>query len=207
MENALAPAPVEVMIAGKVYRLSYPMRAAILYQRETARIERGRPRLPDPDPRCLCGARKSQHSGPSLIRVSPKDELLCAGFRAEDPTKGDSLFAFESWMKIDLNSDPERWLACLWCGMHERQTDGTVKSPLTLAELEDAIGLSGTVREINDRMLEAMQAWMPKKSPNATAPGEPAPADAAKTEMVNLPTSSASAPGPDVATDSVLVSS
>lgn len=174
----LSPVPVVAVIAGKECRLSYAMRAVLQYQRETARIERSRPRPADPDPRCVCGSRRSEHKGPMLVRVvddTTAPQILCPRFRAEDPFVGDSLFDFEAWRKIDINVDPERWLVCLWCGMHERQDNGTWKAPLTLAELEDAIGISPETRTISEKMFDALAAWMPKgKAPNAAAPGEPA---------------------------------
>jgi len=199
-EDPLVPLPVEIKIAGRVCRLSYPMRAVIQYQAETARIERNRPRLEDPDPRCLCGARKSQHRGPTLIRLGEDDALLCPRFRVEDRLLGDSLFTPESWLKIDLNIDPERWLVCLWCGMHEQQPDGKWIPPFTLAELETKLGLSADTRQFNDPMFEAMTSWMPKakKIPNEAAPGEPA-----QSEAKSVPTSPNSKPMPNA--DSGLV--
>ena len=204
-KDPLAPRPIEVTIAGRGCRLSYPMHAVNLYLRETARIERSRPKSLDPDPCCVCGARKSQHEGPSLIRVS-KDNLalLCPRFRPEDPLLGDSLFLFESWLKIDLNSDPERWLACLWSGLHERQADGTWTAPFTLDELEEKLGLCAETRSLTEKMFEALAAWMPKeaKAPNATAPGEPAP-----DIQSELQTRNASTPGPESGTVSPPTSS
>lgn len=182
----LKPQPVPISIGGRECRLSYGMHAVVLYQRETARIESGRPHPEDPDPRCVCGWRKSQHVGPNLIRLGDKQELLCSRFRPEDPLLGDSLFLFESWLKIDLNLDPERWLACLWCGLHERQANGKWTVPFaTLEDLGAELGISGDTRALTDKMFEALVAWMPKakpeKVPNATAPGEPAPAESSPT--------------------------
>ncbi len=202
MTDALSPAPIEITIAGRSCRLSYPMRAVIQYQAETARIERSRPRPEDADPRCLCGARKSQHKGPGLIRVGEDERLLCARFRPEDRMLGDSLFVAETWLKIDLNVDPERWLACLWCGIHERQADGKWRAPFTLAELEEKLGLSGETRQYTDSIFEALTAWMPKaeKDPNREAP-------AAEVSQPALPRSTSSGPALEIATDSVATSS
>jgi len=172
-------APVLVMIAGRECKLSYPMHAAIVYRRETARIERTRPQPQDPDPLCVCCARKSEHKGAGLIRVKD-DALLCPRYRREDPLLGDSLFNFESWLKIDLASDPERWTACLWAGMHELQPDGkTWKAPFTFEELEASIGICAETRAIDVKMGEAMRAWWPKAKapdPNAQAAPEASPA-------------------------------
>lgn len=175
-ERILGPAPVEIEIDGQSYPVAFPMHAVILYQRESARIERSRPTPEDPDPRCLCGFRKSTHTGPNLIRLGDNNSLLCAHFRAEDRLLGDSLFLFDSWMKIDLNIDPERWMACLWCGLHHRGQDGRWRAPMTIDELGEKLGLNADTRKITDRMYEALTAWFsrPATGPNAPAPGEPA---------------------------------
>jgi hypothetical protein len=201
-DTLLKPQPVPVTIGGRDCHLSYGMHAVVLYQRETARIERSRPRPDNPDPKCACGFRKSQHVGPNLIRLGEKQELLCPRFRAEDPLLGDSLFLFESWLKIDLHVDPERWMACLWCGLHERTSEGKWVAPFTQEDLGGLLGLCVDTRLIGDRMFEALAAWMPKaeKGPNATAPGEPAP-------QQTLPTSPSSGPAPASATDSLATSS
>jgi len=180
-ETQTAPQPIIVVIAGESYPLAYPMRAVIQYQQETARIERSRPRPADPDPRCICGYRKSTHVGTSLIRLGDEQQLLCPRFRAEDPLLGDSLFVFENWMKIDLNIDPERWLACLHCGLH-KLVDGKWIAPMTRDQLAEKLPLSADTRVISDLMFDALAAWMPKKQkgddvPNVAAPVAPAPID------------------------------
>src|SRR5882672_146350 len=58
---------------------------------------------------------------------------------------GDSLFQQDSWKRIDLEQDPERWTALLWAGMHEEQPDGSWKSPFTLAELERALNFANAI--------------------------------------------------------------
>src|SRR5579872_2264329 len=55
---------------------------------------------------------------------------------------GDSLFDPASWAKIDLTNDPERWLACLWSGMHRQQPDKTWNAPFTLEELGALVDFS-----------------------------------------------------------------
>jgi hypothetical protein len=58
--------------------------------------------------------------------------------------------------------------------MHELQADGeTWKAPFTRMELESSIGLCPETRQIGDKMIEAMTAWMPKAKapdPNVAAP-------------------------------------
>jgi hypothetical protein len=85
---------------------------------------------------------------------------------------GDSLFAAESWQKIDLQTDPERWLACLWAGSHEQQSDKSWKAPYTLEELGALVDF-GNAAEISIAMVKALTAFMPKAkevSPKAPAP-------------------------------------
>lgn len=178
-ENLLAPRAVDVEIAGKLYPLSFPLHAVVLYQRETARIERSRPRPQDPDARCICGFRKSTHVGPNRIRITTEQELLCVRFREEDPNAGDSLFLFDTWRKIDLNLDPERFLACLWAGLHQEE-NGRWRAPFTIDELSGKLGISMNTRNVQETIFDALAAWMPRpeNSPNAAAPapsGEPAP--------------------------------
>lgn len=195
--------PVPVTIAGRECKLAYPMHAAIVYRAETARIERSRPQPEDPDPKCVCGAAKSLHVGPGLIRVTAGDapELLCPRFRKEDPLFGESLFTYESWLRIDLNSDPERWTACLWAGLYELQPDKeTWRVPFTLAELQASLGISAETRAIDAKMREAMIAWWPKPKKETPDPNaQPAPGASPVPESpttVAIATSSGSTPAP-----------
>lgn len=87
---------------------------------------------------------------------------------------GDSLFVSENFKKIDLQTDPERWLACLWAGLHEF-LDGKWTVPFSLEELESLVDFSNSV-EISVQMVKALTQSMPKKAesdPNVAAPGEP----------------------------------
>lgn len=130
LSQEITGTPVEVTIAGKVCRLTYPMHALILYKQRT----------------------------------------------------GDSLFQQESWSRIDLAQDPERWTALLWAGMHEEQPDGTWKAPFTLSELEKVLNFSNAIA-LRPGVLQAIAAWLPRgetsaeeTSPNAAAaPGTPVP--------------------------------
>lgn len=91
---------------------------------------------------------------------------------------GDSLFAKEVYDKIDLSTDPERWLACLWAGLHEF-VDGKWKVYCTREELGSLIDFSNA-SEISIAMVRALTQSMPKvkkenSSPKEAAPGEPEP--------------------------------
>jgi hypothetical protein len=74
---------------------------------------------------------------------------------------GDSLFDAKAWPKIDLQADPERWLACLWAGLHEPQSDRSWKSPFTIEELGALVDF-GNAAEISVAMVKALTAFMPK---------------------------------------------
>lgn len=186
LQQELTGAPVTVTIAGAEYPISYGMAAVIVYKAETARIERSRPRAADSDPLCLCGERKSSHAGASLIILDNDGKLACWAFRLYDPAQGDSLLTPGSWKRIDLDQDPERWLACLWAGLHQLSKDGTKwEAPLSLAALGSKIPVGAGARALSLKMIEALQssAERPRKadtSPNAAAPelvrkGPPAP--------------------------------
>ena len=77
---------------------------------------------------------------------------------------GDSLFDKEAWPKIDLEQDPERWLACLWAGLHERQPDKSWKAPFTIEELGALVDF-GNAAAISVEMVKALTASMPKADP------------------------------------------
>jgi hypothetical protein len=114
---------------------------------------------------------------------------------------GDSLFAKTSWSKVDLEEDPERWLACLWAGMHQEQPDHTWKAPFTLEELGGLVDFSNS-NAITLAMVKAMISYLPKKkegtSPNATAPAEEIRPAQSEANAPKSPTSG-SEPGDDTA--------
>jgi hypothetical protein len=95
---------------------------------------------------------------------------------------GDSLFDPKNWPKIDLQTDPERWMACLWAGLHRQQTDKSWKSPFSLDELGGLINFDfAETTAITVQIGKALAAYMPKPkpvepdAPNAPAPGELVP--------------------------------
>jgi hypothetical protein len=181
LEQAITGEPVMVTLKGKSYPIAFNMAIVALYQSETARIERGRPQREDPDPKCLCGQNKSAHEGPELIRIDEAKHVLCWHFRLDDPLRGDSLFLRQDWQKIDLELDPERWIACLWAALHQLQPDGeTWKAPMTKAQLAGMIPPNNEARLISNKVAEAFAQCFPRAkpakeaAPNAAAPGEPA---------------------------------
>jgi|SRR5579871_4816717 hypothetical protein len=105
---------------------------------------------------------------------------------------GDSLFDSKAWPRIDLEADPERWLSCLWAGLHQQQPDKTWSSPYTIEELGGLIDFSNAP-DITTAMVKALTQFMPRakdKNPKGPAPGELAP-------IGETPTNSeSSTPGP-----------
>jgi len=117
---------------------------------------------------------------------------------------GLSLFARESWDKLDFESDYDAWMACLWAGLHELGADGSWSAPYSKAQLELLINL-GNAADIHNAMFRALTAWMPKKKETKQVDGDAAPAEK-KTETIAItttPPGSGSAPN----ADSVLVAS
>jgi hypothetical protein len=99
---------------------------------------------------------------------------------------GDSLFVGENWAKIELTADPERWLACLWAGLHVQQPDKSWKSPFTLDELGALIAFDNA-GEISLVMAKALKQYLPKAEDD---PKTQAPADeAGKADPTTAPSS------------------
>jgi hypothetical protein len=115
---------------------------------------------------------------------------------------GDSLFVADSFKKIDLGADPERWLACLWAGLHYQRETGEWKSPFTLEDLQGMIDFSNA-GEISVAMAKALTQSMPRPRKEDTDPNAGAPAATPAPEVSLIETSPGSTPDP--AADSVLV--
>jgi hypothetical protein len=152
-------------------------------------------------------AKEITDGGPAEVRIRGVMYLLAYPMHNVIVYKhqtGDSLFAAANWLKVDLEEDPERWLACLWAGLHQEQSDHSWKAPVTLAELGGLVDFSNA-SQITRAMVQALTSYFPKRkdsaSPNATAPAEESrPAQSEPT--ATAPTSSSSTPVPNA--DSVL---
>lgn len=73
----------------------------------------------------------------------------------------ESLFDREAWKRIDLKQYPERWLACLWAGLHELQPDGkTWKAPYTVDQLGALVDFANAAA-ISEQMVKALIAHFP----------------------------------------------
>jgi hypothetical protein len=205
LQQEISP-PVTVTIGGNSYLLTYGMAAVIVYKAETARIERSRPQPVEKDPLCLCGERKSRHTGLSLIILGEQEDLVCWGFRLYDAVQGDSLLTAGSWKRIDLDLDPERWLACLWAGLHRLSDDGkNWEAPMSLASLGSMIPVGSGARALSLKMVEALKyssdQTKKKPDPNAEAAADEttAAANQAPPENAPSPTSIGSTLAPVVA--------
>jgi hypothetical protein len=217
LQQELAGPPVTVVIGGNSYVLTYGMAAVIVYKTETARIERSRPQPVVKDPKCICGEPQSRHTGPSQIILGEDEELLCWAFRLYDPLQGDSLLTRESWSRIDLDLDPERWLACLWAGLHRLVRDGSNEkweAPMSLASLGSMIPVGPDARQLSIAMVKALRyaAVQPRKDdadPNVEAPAADLTKDVPAQSSASgaSPTSTGSTPEPGAASESAAPSS
>ena len=122
---------------------------------------------------------------------------------------GDSLFVGDNFKKIDLQEDPDRWLKCLWVGLHQF-VDGKWFAAVSLDELSALVDFSNA-GEISIAMVRALMQSMPKAKdkpdPNVAAPGEPElEANWPKLGALSL-TPPGSTPVPVAASDSVAPSS
>jgi len=125
---------------------------------------------------------------------------------------GKSLFSLEESKHISLIEDPERWLACLWAGLHQEDAQGKWVTPISLQELKRLrIAQSGLVT-IDASMWAAFRGDMPKPREDETSPNaeaaiateNPEPAIAAIALSLTPP---GCTPVPDGASDSAASSS
>jgi hypothetical protein len=91
---------------------------------------------------------------------------------------GDNLFDGECWQKIAPLLDPERFIACLFAGLHvyDPKSD-EFKAPLTRKNIEALVDF-GNVNEATTSITRALTRFMPKaaKDPSQGEPVLPAPA-------------------------------
>ena len=107
------------------------------------------------------------HGDPITVRIRGTEHRLRYPLYAVVLYKqltGDSLFVSENFPKIDLATDPDRWMKCLWAGLHQLQPDGKWKAPLTLEELGALVDFSNAA-EISLQMVKALTQSMPKPQP------------------------------------------
>jgi hypothetical protein len=97
---------------------------------------------------------------------------------------GKSLFDLAESKQISLAADPERWLACLWAGLHQEDEKGEWTAPLTLPQLKRLRIVGSQLTNIDAAMWAAFANGMPKSKedadPKDAAPGELEPVPSLK---------------------------
>jgi hypothetical protein len=139
LQQALTGAPVMVTLGGKEYPLAFPMEGVILYQEETAKLDRARAKGGDRLTRELKKALRAERleilqeaeklrppkgkkkwADDNLARFGDlQDEANLLKVRLdEDGGAGDSLYDLYNWRKISPQGDPQRMILALWVGLH-----------------------------------------------------------------------------------------
>jgi hypothetical protein len=118
------------------------------------------------------------NGAPVTVNIRGTERPLCYSMHnviVYSQLTGDSLFVKASFEKIDLAKDPEKWMACLWAGLHELSPDKkTWVAPFTLAELGALVDFTNA-GDVSVSMVRALAASMPKpkeKDPKAEAPSK-----------------------------------
>lgn len=89
--------------------------------------------------------------------------------------KGDNLFQTNTWNKIGPDDDPERFLACLWVGLHQEQPDHTWLPELSKEEICSLADFSNAP-DIVLAITKALLSYFPEEKKEAASPNEQTPA-------------------------------
>lgn len=191
LEEALVGAPAMVKLGGKEYPLAFRVHAIILYQRETALLDRQRAeerrkhgvaRLQPSEIRELAERRRkvlaeAEPFRPKKEREWPEsDQVTWEALQSEanllkiaideDAGTGDSLYDWYDWRKISTE-DPERFLLALWVGLHrydpERPAGRRFVETLSRDELAELVDLSNGA-ELTAAIGNALSAHIIAKS-------------------------------------------
>jgi hypothetical protein len=146
LQQALTGAPVTVNLGGKEYPLAFPIEGVILYQEETATLDRSRAKGRDRLTRALKDGLRAERlqllqsaeklrppkgtkkwADDNLARFGDlQDEANTLKVRLdEDAGTGDSLYDLYNWRKISPQGDPQRMILALWVGLHVFQKSKT----------------------------------------------------------------------------------
>lgn len=94
---------------------------------------------------------------------------------------GDSLFQAESWSRIDMETDPGRFLAALWSAIHGGYAvAGKTEAKPTLEELGSLVDFRNA-RAAAKALAETLASYILKRDPDPNAPApaaEPATMEA-----------------------------
>jgi hypothetical protein len=87
---------------------------------------------------------------------------------------GDNLFDGVCWKKIAPLEDPERFLACLWAGLHVQEPDETWTCPFSVAQLERLVDFTN-VTPACEAIALALASYFPaaKEPPKDDASPKP----------------------------------
>lgn len=105
---------------------------------------------------------------------------------------GDNLFDGECWKKIAPLEDPERFIACLWAGLH-RFEDGKWMVPFSREQLEMLVDFQN-VTPTCEAVALALASYFPKAKPlgetalqaQAEASSEPSPSPNSGPSLVTI---------------------
>jgi hypothetical protein len=107
---------------------------------------------------------------PQLVSLGGREYPLDFSFHAVILYKqltGDNLFDGDCWKKIAPLEDPERFIACLWAGLHKYDDAGeTWIVPFTRAQLERMIDFANVTPAVNAVAL-ALASYFPKAEEKA----------------------------------------
>lgn len=142
---------------------------------------------------------------PVLVSLGGQDYPLAFPIHAVILYKratGDNLFDGTCWSKIAPLEDPERFVACLWAGLHQ-SADDVWSAPFTVAQLGRLIDFSN-VTPVCEAISKALSSYFPavdkkEAGKEPAAAGEeplPAPEAAASSEAASASVSAPSGPLP-----------
>ena len=90
---------------------------------------------------------------------------------------GDNLFQLENWKKINPAEDPERFLFCLWAGLHRYDFEQHKLVPsLTVDEISAVVDFAN-VKDLAQAIGDTLNSYFPKSEsadPNAVTAESPA---------------------------------
>lgn len=128
---------------------------------------------------------------PVLASLGGKEYALAFPIHAVIQYKrltGDSLFDGKCWSKIAPTEDPERFLACLWAGLHVQASDDTWNSPFTIDQLGRLVDFTNAM-PLCEAIALALASYFPAAKEKATS--DPKPQELAEAEVTaTTPTSS-----------------
>ena len=91
---------------------------------------------------------------------------------------GDNLFQLENWKKINPAEDPERFLYCLWAGLHRYDQEEHKLVPALSVDAIAAVVDFANVKDLAQAIGDTLNSYFPKAvesaDPNAAKAESPA---------------------------------